>query len=165
MSRVVTRGPVGTDLAVNPTTTLTFKALNFPADFREIEDAPGKVVLTDITTPLDQPSTIRVAQTSRPNVYAGTTLDPSVHLPNKKGTDTIVEVREIWSETETTDPSYQRMFPVRVAITMSLPNASQVSTADATALVLRAVAALGKAGDNNITTGITDLLHGVVKKA
>lgn len=164
MSRVLTKGPSGTPIEGLTVLTFAVAPLNYDADFRVIEEGVGKVIYTDVTSPQDQPSTLRIAQQGNANVYSRTSIDPSAYLPNRRGTDTIVEVREVWSETETTDSALLRLMPVRVAITLSLPT-SPLITADAVEeLVQRAVAALFTQGEATIAEGLTDLTHGVVKR-
>lgn len=164
MAKVLSYGPNDTPVEGVTNLTLTVPPLNFDADFRTLEDEPGRWVAIDVTSPQDQPSTLRIAQQSRPNVYAGTSIDPSVFLPTKKGLDTIIEIREVWSDTESTDPTYLRLAPVRAAITLTLPDSSLVTEDSVMRLVGRAVAALFAQGDATHSAGISALLHGVVRK-
>lgn len=164
MSFVLGYGPNGT--AVDGVTDVTFPVapLNYDADFRVLEEGPGKVVLTDITSPLNQPSTLRIAQSVRANVYANTEIDSSAYLSSKRGSDTIIEVREVWSKTESTDPSYERLFPVRCAITLTVPTDAIIDATSVKRLVARTVAGLATMGDNTYEDGIDALLHGVVAR-
>lgn len=164
MARTVSYGPNGTAVSGVSSVTFPVAPLNFAADFRKLSEGPGLVVYTDVTSPQDQPSTLRIAQSSRSNVYAGTSIDPSVFLPTKQGTDTIVEIREVWSESDSTDSTYLRMFPVRLALTLTTPNANQVSIASIERLVARAIAALAAQGKDTLDEGVSALLHGVVQK-
>lgn len=164
MSFVLGYGPNGT--AVDGVTDVTFPVapLNYDADFRVLEEGPGKVVLTDITSPLNQPSTLRIAQSVRANVYTNSDIDSSAYLSSKKGADTIVEVREIWSKTTVSDPSYERLFPVRCAITLTVPTDAIIDTTSVQRLIARAVAAFATMGDDSYDNGIDALLHGVVAR-
>lgn len=164
MTKSLVFGPNGTPVGGVSEVAITVAPLNYAADFRRVEEGASKIVYTDVTAPQDQPSTIRIAQQSRPNVYAGTTIDPSVFLPNKRGTDTIIEVREVWSEVDSADTSYLRMFPVRAALTLTVPDASQVTVAAVQRVVQRLFAALAEQGEANTDSGIAALLHGVVCK-
>lgn len=164
MSKTLTHGPSGTAVEGLAAVTYTIPPLNYDADFRAIEEGVGKVVYTDVSSPQDQPSTLRIAQQSKANVYAGTTIDPSVFLANRRGSDTIIEVREVWAETESTDASYLRLMPVRAAITLSLPTAATITYSDVSTLIGRAIAGLFAQADATNEDGITGLLHGVVKR-
>lgn len=165
MARTVSTGTNGTAQAGITPLTFAMNPVNFTADFKIIEDGPGKVIYTDLTAPLDQPSTIRIAQQNKANVYAGTSIDPSVYAASKSGTDTIVELREVWRETDSVDTTYQVDLPMRGALTLSIPNASQISAAMVETFAKRLVAAaLYAQGVQTPSTGINALLHGVVKK-
>lgn len=164
MSRSLAHGPNGTPVDGLSAVTYAIPPLNYDADFVAIEEGPGRVVYTDVTSAQDQPSTLRIAQQSRPNVYAGTSIDASAYLPNKKGTDTIVEVKETWSITESTDPTFLQQAPVRCAITLTLPTTAVMSYSDVQSLIGRAVAALFTQGEATAEEGLVRLLHGVVKR-
>jgi hypothetical protein len=145
--------------------TFPIPPINYTADLREVEDGPGKVVYTDVTSPQDQPSTLRIAQQSRANIYAGTSIDPAAFLATKRGTDTIIEVRQVWMESDSEDSTYLRFAPVRAALTLSLPDSAIVTPDRVADLVQTVIAALFAQGDDTHTDGIAALLHGVVKKA
>jgi len=165
MAKVLTMGPNRTPVEGITSLALSqFAPLNFVADFRAIEEGPGKVVLADVTTPVDQPSTLRIAQQSKPNVYAGTSIDPSAYLPNRKGVDTIVELKQVWAITDSEDASYLRHVPVRCAITLSLPTTSVITSEDVETLVCRTIAGMFAHADDEMDAGINALLHGVVSK-
>lgn len=164
MTLSIEHGPNDTAVGGLATVSLTVPPHNYDTDFRQTVSGPGLVVYTDVTSPTDQPSMLRIAQSERPNIYAGTSIDPSVFLPTKKGTDTIIEVREIWKEVDSTDLAFVRMFPVRAALTLTVPNYGSISDEDVEALVGRVVAALFDQGAATTDTGITALLHGVVDK-
>lgn len=164
MAKTMAFGPNGTSVDGLASITLTSDPLNFDADFRIIDEGPGKVVMTDVTSPLDQPATLRVAQQSKPNVYAGSSIDPSAYIANKRGTDTIVEVREVWSITDDTDPTFLQLVPVRAAISLTLPSTNLVTADAVEQLVMRTVMSLYTQGAATMDAGLGNLLHGVVKK-
>lgn len=164
MTKSLSYGPNGTPVEGVTAVTFAVAPLNYTADFAEVESGPGKIVYTDTTSPQDQPSTLRIAQQSRPNVYAGTSVDPSCYLPNRKGTDTIIEIREFWNLTDSTDSTFLNVAPVRCAITMTLPDSSVVTADAVSRLIARGVAALFAQGDATIANGVDALLHGAVKK-
>jgi len=165
MSKVVTFGPNSTPVEGLASLTLTMPPLNFLADYKEVDEGPGRVLYTDISSPREQPATLRIAQTSRANVYAGSTIDPMVFLPNKKGTDTIVELRQIVAVTDTEDSTFLEMFPVRIAVTTTYPDTSYLTANALESLLLQVVAAHFEQGAATVDSGLTLLSHGVVKKS
>lgn len=155
-------GPNGTPVGGLASVTETFSPLNFDADFVELEDGAGKVVYTDVTAPTDRPSTLRIAQTVRPNIYAGTGISDLSMLPSRKGVDTVVEIKETWQNTDAA--GVVTLLPVRCAITMNLPQSSVVTADAVERLIQRVVAACYKQADGDMTAGLNALLHNVVKK-
>lgn len=139
-----------------------------PADsnFAVVEESVGKVIYTDLTAPTDRPSLITRASRPRANVYAGTSIDPTVFAPTKKGQDIMVEVREVWSVGDPDDTSYRVDLPVRAAISLTLPNHELVTGDQTYSLVKRALAMMLKEASTEIvdTTDIDSLLRGVLKR-
>lgn len=167
MATVVDYGPDGSGIVGVTAVTHPVQVLNFVADFATIEDVPGQVTITDITAPADRPSKIRIAQRERTNVYAGTSIDSGVFLPNKRGTDTLVEVTEVWEGTDTvlTDVLYH--FPVRCAVSFTVPATEYVTSTEVSALIARTLAAALKVQDADGTadlSGLEALLHGSLVK-
>lgn len=164
MTKSLTYGPNPT--AVGGLTNVTFSPapIHFAADMVRIESGAGKVVYTDVTAPVDQPATLRIAQAFRSNVYAGTSIDAASMLPSKRGVDIVVEQKEVWLGSDTSDATYHPLMPVRCAITLNVPLAAQVTPDAVEHLIGRTVAALYAQGDGDITAGLNALLHGVVEK-
>lgn len=148
---------IGVTLAVFP--------LNFAADWRIVEQAPGKVVYTNVKAPVDQPSTIRIAQTVRPNVYAGTGIEPTAQCPTKRGCDTVVELKMVGKVTDSDDPDFVQYLPIRMAFTMNLPVSSDIGSTEVNNLLMALLGAIpAKVNDELFYDGLNDLLHGVVEK-
>lgn len=154
-----------TDTAIGGFTDLSpsLAILNWGQDLVLQSDSPEEKVYTNVTAPVDQPETIRLAQRKVANVYAGTDIDPSAFLPTRLGTSTLVEVRETWAETSSTDETYRKLIPVRCGISFTLPAYGNLTAAQAQALALRTVAALFERASSN-TDGMTNLLRGVLTK-
>jgi len=159
-------GPSGTPVAEVATgieIDTTIVALNFDSDLMIEDEGPGKVIYTDITSPSDRPSTLRIAQTVRPNVYAGSGVPETLSLASKKGLDTVIEVKEVWEFVD--DDSFATYnFPVRCAITLNVPMSQYVTTAAVQDLLTRTIAGIAAPKEDTIGTGLDRLLHRVVLK-
>lgn len=146
--------------ASNPQTLV---ALNWAVDHDILSDVPGEAVTTNLSSPVDQPETFRFAQRKVANVYAGTDVDPSAYLPVRQGTSTLIEMREVWVETDSTDATYRKLIPVKVGITLTFPSYGNITADMALASVKRCASALFETGVGT-STGIAALLRGVMKK-
>jgi hypothetical protein len=143
---------------------LSLPALNYEEDFRLLHDEPGEVVMTNVTAPIDQPETIRFASRKVGNVYAASDIDPSAYLPTRQGVSTLVETRQVWEETSTTDDSYRKLVPVRCGISITVPSYGALTAEMVEDLILRTVAALYDQADDT-SAGIASILRGVLAKA
>lgn len=166
MTRSVSTGlnnsPVG-DPAI---TSLDFDIvpLNFEEDFRLLEESAGKNIYADITTPVDQLTTLTIAQRAKANVYAGSSIDPNSFLDSKAGTDILIERREIWVESDSTDPTHHQFAPVRAALSLTIPTAASIDGSTIEDLISRLVASVAAQGKDELHSGLNDILHGVVRK-
>lgn len=165
MTKSVSLGPNPTAVGGVASVGFAPAPINFSTDMKKIETGPGKVIYTDVTAPSDRRYTLRIAQQSRPNIYAGTTIDPSVFLSSKRGTDTVVEIKGILEVTDSVDTTFLQQAPYRLALTMTLPESQFISATEMKAMLDRLVAALATQGDDEILAGLTNLAHGVVEKA
>jgi hypothetical protein len=163
MAKSISTGYTDTAISGFTSLPLTAPAVNYSEDYRILSEGPAEVILTNVKSPVDQPSTFRFAQRANKNVYAGLGVDPSAYLPIQQGTDTVVQVKELWSETDADDSTYRKLIPASCGITLSLPAYGSITEAQALALVLRTVAGLfeQKSSDG---TGIAALLRGVLVK-
>lgn len=166
MSISLSYGPNGTAVGGVSDVNLPTAPLNYLTDFRRIDGGgeTGKVVYTDLTAPTDRPATLRIQASPRSNIYAGTSIDPSVYFPSKKGTDLVIEVKEVWAKSDSADLSFVQQAPVRAALTLNLPSDELVTIGTVKHLVSRLVAALAAQGEADLDDGLTALLHGVYSK-
>lgn len=163
MTKSIATGYTDTAIAGNPAMTVTVGKLNYGADFRKSSVASAEVIATNVTCPVDQPETLRISQKPISNIYANLDVDPSGYLPNKKGSATLLEMREIWVETDSVDATYRKYIPVKVGLTLQLPQYAAVTSALAQAAALRAVSMLFEQGVVD-TTGMDALIRGVLAK-
>lgn len=129
MAKVINKGY--TDTPVEGVTSLTFPraVLNFKADFRVKANQPNEVVLANITSPVDRTEQIRVAFSNITNVYSGTSIEPSLAAPTKRGISVLCQVTDIISVTDDTDPDYRIDLPVSYHLVIKIPANENLTTA------------------------------------
>lgn len=130
MAKVVSLGH--TDTPISGVTTLTFPRaiLNYEKDFRiKSNDAGKEVVLTNLTSPLDRPEKIRIAYTEIANIYSGSGVDPAVMAPSKKGVSLLVQLTNVMSVTDDTDPSYRIDQPFSLHLVLKFPSSEYLTGA------------------------------------
>lgn len=136
-----------------------------PADLRILSNGkPDESVLTHIPSPTDQPMTFRTKITSIPNIYAGTTVDADGRLPVVQGLRIYGELRQMWKETDNSDPDWLKYIPFRVGISVDVPSYSNVTLALVNGGILRAVMSLlwQPAANSPMRDRMANLLRGVV---
>jgi hypothetical protein len=128
MAKVVNKGY--TDTPVEGVSSLTFPraVLNFKADFRVKSNQPNEMVLTNITSPVDRAEQIRVAYSNIANIYSGTSIEPSLCAPTKRGVSLLCQVTDIISVTDNTDPDYRIDLPVSYHLVIKIPANENLTT-------------------------------------
>jgi len=163
MSQTLTLGPNGTDVPTIGTIDLAVEPLHFDSDFAIVEEAPGKVVYADLTAPLDQPWSLRIQQSTRANIYSGTSIDPSAYASSKRGVDTVVEIRGIGKVVDSVSGA-EVLLPFRWALTSTMPVHATVDKTVCLALVKRLLASTALMSEDGIQEGLGNLQRGALKK-
>jgi len=136
---------------------------NFGEDFRVLSDVPGELILTNITTPVDMPETIRIAQKRLANVYSASDIDASNYPSDKSGTTTLVESRFVVAIEDSTEPLLRKFIPVKVGFTLITPNDGDVPNSAIRTLIERSIGNLFETHDAS-DGYLNSIRHGVLSK-
>jgi hypothetical protein len=150
MAKVTNNGY--TDTAVSGVTSLTFPRaiLNIKEDFRVKSNKDGKeIVMTNITSPIDRPENIRLAFTDVVNIYNGTSIEPSVAAPTKRGVSVLAQVTDIASVTDSTDADFRVDLPLSAHLVLKVPASEYVTPAMVQALIGRLLSSLYDTGSTS----------------
>lgn len=150
-----------TDTAIPGVTSLSLPRglVNFGTDFSVQKNGVTDITLTNLTCPLDQPEKFRFAIQTIANIYANTGVDPSVWGANRQGQSLLIQLSEVASVTDSTDPSFRVDLPITCNITFKAPMNSAITPEILLALLGRAVSGAFDTGLAT-TTGIKRLIHG-----
>lgn len=162
MSKVVNVGYVDTPIQGVTSLKLDRGLLNFKADWRIKSDTPGEMVLANLSSPVDRPERLRIAQSDVANIYQGTDIDPSVYAPSRRGTSILCQLTETFSVTDTVDADYRVDLPVSVHLVIKVPNNENLSAAMIQTTVGRLVSGIYDTG-SEATTRIAAILRGSLK--
>lgn len=142
MPKTTSVGYTDTAPAGGATKSLTRPNLNYNADFAKMEDSENKCILTNLTSPYDQPETMRFELSDIKNIYNGTSIDPSVYAASRAGISLICQVNDILRVTDTADSTYQVDLPVSAHIVIKMPKSQYITATDIENVVARCVASL-----------------------
>lgn len=112
MTKKISWGYTDTPVDGVSSVALARPVLNLSSDYRVKTEKPGEVVITNLTTPLDRPETIRFATSDIRDVYTSTDIDPSVYAPSKRGVSLLAQITETISVTDDTDADYRVDLPM-----------------------------------------------------
>lgn len=130
MTKQISKGYTDTAVSGVPSLTYPRAVLNIAKDFRVKTNNSGKeVILTNITSPVDRPENIRIAYTDVANIYGGTSIEPSVLAPTKRGVSVLAQVTDVMSVTDDTNSDFRIDLPLSAHLVIKVP-ASEYVTAD-----------------------------------
>lgn len=130
---------------VTTTKNLALPDLSYATDYALIRDDASEVVISNTTSPLDQPETIRFALSSVADVYQGTGIEPSFRSVTKRGESLLVQINDIL---RVTDAEGQILYdlPISSHIVVKLPLNEYVTADVALQVVKRNISALFDTG-------------------
>lgn len=133
---------------------------NFDEDFVSSPSSDGSsLVYTSITSPVDQPFTIRYTKRTRRNVYSGYELAVANQLPSSRGDDLVVAVKMLAKTTEG-----DIFIPLYGTMTLTVPPTSLVSDGEASQLVEILYAAVAEQGSTGVIEGLGRFRRGVLAR-
>lgn len=133
-----------TDTAVTGGTAveLLLPQLNYAKDFRVTKDEPSEAIITNLTSPLDQPERFRFAHNLVQDVYRQSGIDPTLYYATRKGTQILCQLTDIYKVTDSADASYLALLPVEAHVVIKVPNNDLLTPQAVEALVSRMLAGL-----------------------
>lgn len=141
---------------ITTTKNIAVPDLDYDKDFAVVKDDADEVVLTNTTSPLDQPETLRFGYQNVANIYANTGIDPSYMSITRKGVSLVAQVNDIL-RVSCSDEGACNMniidLPVTAHVVVKVPLSQYVTASEAMKVVNRAVSSLYATG----TTGTTRL--------
>lgn len=152
-----------TDSGVSGVSTLTkdLAILNYGVDFRVKKDEPDEVILTNLTSPVDRPETIRISTSTIADIYKGAGIDPAYNCASKKGISLLCQLNDVYRIVDSTDPTFDKRIPISGHIVLKVPCTELLTAADISTFIGRLVAGLFESGVNT-PTRLTSLLRGVL---
>lgn len=119
------------------------------------------VFVVNVTTPTDQPETIRFASKDISNIYTGTGIDPAFYATSRRGISVVSELFEVATVTDSDDPSFRIDLPCQVHTVFKVPVSQYLQADDILSLLFRQFA-LNFQGSDDTAKRIDDLIHGAL---
>lgn len=152
-----------TDTAVTGGTQvkLSLPQLNWRTDFRVTRDDANEAKVTNLTSPLDQPEQFRFACSAISDVYRNAGIDPTLYYPSRRGTQVLCQLTDIYSVTDSADPSYLALLPLEAHLVIRIPNNDLITPQIVEALIERMLAGLYET-DQGQYVRLSGLLRGAL---
>lgn len=120
-----------TDTAISGVSSLNLARglVNFKADWKVKVDDASQLIATNLTSPLSAPETFRFGCQEVADVYKGARVDVSYASPTKRGVSVLSQLNEIWTVTDSADPTYRVDLPISAHIVIKVPNNENITPA------------------------------------
>lgn len=151
MPKTTSFGYTDTTPAGGATKELTRPNLNFNVDFAKTEDSENKCILTNLTSPYDQPESMRFELADIKNIYNGTSIDPSVYAPSRAGISLLCQVNDILRVTDSEDSTYQVDLPISVHFVVKMPKSQYITAHDIESVVARCVSSMYETDSDGVS--------------
>lgn len=154
---------------LSATKNVAIPQLSYSTDYSVKSETPNEVVITNVTSPLDQPETIRFAQQPVRDIYNGSAVDPTAMSVSRQGISLVIQVNDILRVTpdssESTcccDGGYMD-FPISTHIVIRTPVAQYITADTVMTVVKRNIAALFGEGADVTSGRLNQMLRGALK--
>lgn len=146
LSFVATDSPIS-GVTSNP---INLELVNFGADFVEKTNLKkGEVLITNIKAPIGAPEQFRFSSSISEDIYKGTEIDPSYRAQSRRGVSVLVQHTITLRETDSADPTYERLIPVWVHTVLRYPMVESLTADIAEKLFRRHAAGLYETGEHD----------------
>lgn len=135
--------------------------LALSTDYAVTKNDQMDVYVSNLTSPTDQPETLRYGSKSIQNIYNNSGIDPSFYATSKRGLSIVSELFEVASITDTDDPSFRIDYPIQTHVVIKVPVSQYVNANDVLTILLRNVSMLFQQS-NSTSTRISELMHGAM---
>lgn len=157
---IVTNTNTATDPATG-TRTLNPQPINFGADWRVVTDKPGEIVLSNITAPVAQPETLRIAFSEVADVFKNAAIDASGvdygdAPPIRRGLSILVQLNTVVTDGNSSP------YPASANFTFKLPVGADPLGSEVETLLERLLGALYETGETSVNNRVSALIHGAV---
>lgn len=149
-----------TDTAVSDITapSITVPVLNFPIDYRLKSDSPKEVILSNITSPLDQPESIRYGYSDIANIYANAGLNSDQVIGSKNGMSILTQLNTTLKITDDTGATVLGYLPISAHVVLKVPKSGYITEDILKSVTSRLIGTLYSDGKSNVMT----LLRGAI---
>lgn len=151
MAKILSKNFKDTPVTGGTAVTLELPQLNYGADFRVIKDTASEAIVTNITSPLDQPERFRWAYSAVTDVYRNTGIDPTLYYPSRKGVQVLCQLTDVYGVTDSEDASYQALLPVEAHLVIRVPANNLLTPQQVESIVTRMLAGLYETNSTQYT--------------
>lgn len=158
MSIVISTGTSDTAISGVTAPAVTLPVLNFGVDFRVKAETSKETILSNTTSPLDQPESIRFGFSEIANIYANSGLNSDQIPGTVKGVNILAQITDTIKVTDTANAAFGQYLPVSAHIVIKAPQSGYITPAVVQTLINRLYASLYENGSSNLAP----LLKGVL---
>lgn len=148
----VSFGTTDTPISGVSAPTLTIPVVNYSTDYRVKSDSSKEVILSNITSPLDQAETIRLGFSEIANVYTNAGLNADQIIGPKNGVSLLTQLTTTLKVTDDTGANVLGYLPISAHMVIKVPKSSYITNDIVKTIVTRLTGTLYSEGTINALT-------------
>lgn len=152
MSILISTGCADTAISGVTAPALTMPVINYAVDYRVKSETTKEVVLTNTTSPLDQPETIRFGFSEIADIYAKSGLNTDQISGTTKGVNVLAQINETLKVTDSSNAAFSQYLPISAHLVVKVPQSGYITPAIVKTLITRLIATLYEDGVSNISS-------------
>lgn len=142
---------------------ITIPKTNTGVDFRVESQKANSLIITNLTSPIGYPETVKFSTETIPDMYAGTTVEKALYAPSRKGRGVLVSLHDVFKETSSTDETYEKALPFKTSIAFQFLQNSSVTTAMVLGEIARLLSFLYDTTSATMNSRLEALIRGSLK--
>lgn len=125
---------------------LTLPLLNYKADYRVKSESSKEAIITNITTPLDQPESIRFGISEIANIYSKSGINTDLISGPMKGINVLTQINEVIKVTDSANAAFSQYLPMSAHLVLKIPQSGYITEAVVNTFIKRLIATLYENG-------------------
>jgi hypothetical protein len=153
-----------TDTTTGVTTHgITIPSVNPGVDFRLAEQKGNTVIITNTTSPIGYPETVKFSSETINDLYSGTTVDKALYAASRKGRGVMVSLHDVYKVVSDSDDSFELALPFQASLAFKFLQNSLVTETMIVEVISRLVAFLYEKDSATMNSRIQALIRGSLK--
>lgn len=142
---------------------ITIPSVNPGVDFRVLDQKGNVFIMTNVTSPIGYPETVKFSSETINDLYSGTTVDKALYAASRKGRGVMVSLHDVYKAVSDEDDSFELALPFQTSLAFKFLQNSLVTEQMIVEGISRLIAFLFETDQATMDSRIRALIRGSLK--